>query len=97
MAWLVVQRWMAGDQLGCGMSGCRPADMDKVTKPLAFTKLRGGMEEGKVRYQTSGALQGGVISPLLSNIYLTVPDNALTEAGYTFVRYADDVLILCRR
>ncbi|MCA1796390.1 MAG: group II intron reverse transcriptase/maturase [Geobacteraceae bacterium] len=57
----------------------------------------GVMEEGKIRYQTSGTPQGGVISPLLSNIYLTVLDNALTQAGYKFVRYADDVVILCRR
>jgi len=56
----------------------------------------GVMEEGKFRYTTSGTPQGGVISPLLSNIYLTPLDNALTEAGYRFVRYADDVVILCR-
>lgn len=56
----------------------------------------GVMEEGKHRYTTSGTPQGGVISPLLSNIYLTPLDNALTEAGYQFVRYADDVVILCR-
>lgn len=56
----------------------------------------GVMEEGNIRYQVSGTPQGGVISPLLSNIYLTVLDNALEEAGYKFVRYADDVLILCR-
>jgi len=56
----------------------------------------GVMEEGSVRHQTSGTPQGGVISPLLSNIYLTVLDNALDEAGYHFVRYADDMVILCR-
>ncbi len=56
----------------------------------------GVMEEGNYRYTTSGTPQGGVISPLLSNIYLTPLDNALTEAGCQFVRYADDVVILCR-
>ena len=56
----------------------------------------GVLEEGKVRYATSGTPQGGVISPLLSNVYLTVLDNALEESGYRFVRYADDVLIMCR-
>jgi group II intron reverse transcriptase/maturase len=56
----------------------------------------GVMEDGNVRYQTTGTPQGGVISPLLSNIYLTVLDNALDEAGYQFVRYADDLVILCR-
>jgi group II intron reverse transcriptase/maturase len=56
----------------------------------------GVMEEGSVRYQISGTPQGGTISPLLSNIYLTVLDDALAQAGYKFVRYADDVVILCQ-
>jgi RNA-directed DNA polymerase len=56
----------------------------------------GVMEEGKVKYQTSGTPQGGVVSPMLSNIYLTVLDNALTDKGYRFIRYADDEVILCR-
>jgi group II intron reverse transcriptase/maturase len=56
----------------------------------------GVMEEGTIRYQTSGTPQGGVISPLLSNIYLTPLDNMLERKGFSFVRYADDVLILCR-
>jgi group II intron reverse transcriptase/maturase len=56
----------------------------------------GVMEEGNIRYQTSGTPQGGVISPLLSNVYLTVLDRALEEAGYRFVRYADDIVCLCR-
>jgi RNA-directed DNA polymerase len=56
----------------------------------------GVMEAGRVRYQTSGTPQGGNISPLLSNIYLTPFDFALQQAGYQHVRYADDVLILCR-
>lgn len=56
----------------------------------------GVLEEGNLRYQATGTPQGGVISPLLSNVYLTVLDNALAEAGYRFVRYADDVLIFCR-
>jgi len=50
----------------------------------------GVMEEGKVRYATSGTPQGGVISPLLSNIFLTPFDRGLHEAGYMHVRYADD-------
>lgn len=55
----------------------------------------GVMEEGKVRYLTSGTPQGGVISPLLSNVYLTVLDNALEDRKIRFVRYADDVLMMC--
>jgi len=37
-----------------------------------------------------------VISPLLANIYLHPVDEALSAAGYELVRYADDLVILCR-
>ncbi len=55
------------------------------------------MEEGKVRYQDQRHPQGGVISPLLANIYIYVTplDHGLSEAGFVHVQYADDVLILC--
>lgn len=56
----------------------------------------GVMEEGKVRYDSSGTPQGGPISPLLSNVYLTPFDFAMEKAGWHLVRYADDVLILCK-
>lgn len=64
--------------------------------PLIRGWLAGDMEDGSVRYQISGTPQGGTISPLLSNISLTVLDNALAErTRYKFVLYADDVVILC--
>lgn len=43
-----------------------------------------------------GTPQGGVISPLLSNIYLDPLDHRMAEAGWEMVRYADDFVILCR-
>lgn len=43
-----------------------------------------------------GTPQGGVISPLLANIYLNPLDHLLTEKGYKVVRYADDIVVLCR-
>ena len=43
-----------------------------------------------------GTPQGGVISPLLANIYLHQLDKAVTKAGYRMVRYADDFVIMCR-
>jgi RNA-directed DNA polymerase len=43
-----------------------------------------------------GTPQGAVISPLLANIYLHPVDVALRQAGYEMVRYADDMVILCR-
>jgi RNA-directed DNA polymerase len=39
---------------------------------------------------------GGVLSPLLANIYLNPLDHRLTEAGFAAVRYADDFVILCK-
>jgi RNA-directed DNA polymerase len=43
-----------------------------------------------------GTPQGGVISPLLANIYLHPVDGVLQQAGYASVRYADDLVVLCR-
>lgn len=56
----------------------------------------GVMEEGKVKTVRSGTPQGGVISPLLANIYLDGFDQELTKRGYRLVRYADDFVILCK-
>jgi RNA-directed DNA polymerase len=44
----------------------------------------------------SGAPQGAVLSPLLSNIYLDPLDQLMAEHGIEMVRYADDFVILCR-
>jgi RNA-directed DNA polymerase len=50
----------------------------------------GVMEEGMFRPTTVGTPQGGVISPLLANIALNGLDWQLHDAGFRFVRYADD-------
>lgn len=42
-----------------------------------------------------GSPQGGVISPLLANIYLDAFDQAMKRRNHRLVRYADDILILC--
>ncbi|MDX2043179.1 MAG: reverse transcriptase domain-containing protein [Acidobacteriota bacterium] len=44
----------------------------------------------------SGIVQGGAVSPLLSNVYLHEFDVAMTKAGLHLVRYADDFVICCR-
>jgi RNA-directed DNA polymerase len=55
------------------------------------------MDEGVLRETVTGTPQGGVISPLLSNIYLHAFDRALGKAGVgELVRYADDFVVLCR-
>ncbi|MCI3027930.1 group II intron reverse transcriptase/maturase [Desemzia sp. C1] len=44
----------------------------------------------------TGAPQGGVLSPLLSNVYLHELDKELEKRGHHFVRYADDFVIYVR-
>jgi len=43
-----------------------------------------------------GSPQGGVISPLIANVYLDAFDYHMKNRGHRIVRYADDILILCR-
>lgn len=50
----------------------------------------GVMIDGLVSPTTEGTPQGGNLSPLLSNIYLTAFDKLLESRGHKFVRYADD-------
>ena len=45
--------------------------------------------------QDEGTPQGGVISPLLANIYLNPLDHLISTSGYEMVRYAEDMVILC--
>lgn len=56
----------------------------------------GVLEEGAVRTQVAGTPQGGVISPLLANIYLHAFDRIMVWRGYQVVRYADDFVVLCK-
>jgi RNA-directed DNA polymerase len=56
----------------------------------------GVMEDGTVRRTVSGTPQGGVISPMLCNVYLTRLDRAWRPAYGRLVRYADDLLAVCR-
>ncbi len=59
----------------------------------------GVMEDGVVSHPVAGTPQGGVISPLLSNIYLHVLDRVWAKHGRDLgelVRYADDFVVMCR-
>jgi len=69
----------------------------KVLKLLRKWLSAGVMEQGSYRQTVAGTPQGGVISPLLSNIYLHILDLAFQggENGL-LVRYADDFVVLCR-
>ena len=66
---------------------------------LSLLKLflsSGVMNEGVWEATELGSPQGGVVSPLLANIYLDAFDQEMMRRGYRIVRYADDILILCR-
>ena len=56
----------------------------------------GVMEDGVFTSTDLGTPQGGVISPLLANITLNSLDWALHNAGFRFVRYADDFVVLTK-
>jgi group II intron reverse transcriptase/maturase len=56
----------------------------------------GVMENGNWQSSTEGSPQGGVISPLIANIYIDAFDQFMMNRGHRIVRYADDILILKR-
>jgi RNA-directed DNA polymerase len=68
----------------------------RVLKLIRQMLKAGYVEDGKRLPTPQGTPQGGVISPLLSNIYLTPFDNEMTRRGYKLTRFADDWLVLCR-
>ncbi len=51
---------------------------------------------GRFEDTTIGVPQGGPLSPLLANIMLNELDHELEKRGHRFVRYADDMVILCK-
>jgi RNA-directed DNA polymerase len=56
----------------------------------------GVITANKFETTVTGVPQGGPLSPLLSNIMLNELDRELESRGHRFVRYADDLLILCK-
>ena len=69
----------------------------RVLKLLRQWLEAGVMDDGVFSETVSGTPPGGVISPLLSNIYLHAFDRARTERGIgELVRYAHDFVVLCR-
>ncbi len=70
---------------------------DGTVLDMIWKWLKAGyMEEGKYHATASGTPQGGVISPLLANIYLNELDWMWAEHNFRFVRYADDFLVFAK-
>ncbi len=68
----------------------------RVRSLLRAFLQQGVLEEMKEWTPEAGTPQGGVISPLRSNLYLDPLDHEIARAGIEMVRYADDFVILCR-
>jgi RNA-directed DNA polymerase len=64
---------------------------DQAVLKLLRVMLRAGvMEDGQVRRPVTGTPQGGVLSPLMCNVYLHRLDRAWDERDGVLVRFADD-------
>ena len=70
---------------------------DRRVLDLIGAFLKAGVLEGtKLTEPEAGTPQGGVVSPLLANIYLNDLDHWMARSGMAMERYADDIVILCR-
>ena len=70
---------------------------DKRVIDIIKKYLKSGvMIDGVVIETVEGSPQGGPLSPLLSNIYLDKYDQEMRRRGVTFVRYADDIVVLAK-
>ena len=67
-----------------------------VVAALAAPTVGSIVKERMSRPRKIGIIQGSPLSPVLANIYLHPFDKAMTRAGIRLVRYADDLLLLCR-
>ena len=70
---------------------------DSRVLKLIQQMLEAGYEERGQKFATPrGTPQGGVVSPLLSNILLTPFDKEMRRQGYQLTRWADDWVVTCR-
>ena len=69
---------------------------DQPVLKLLRAMLRAGvMEDGQLSRPATGTPQGGVVSPVLCNVYLHRLDRAWDEQDGVLVRYADDAIVMC--
>jgi group II intron reverse transcriptase/maturase len=71
--------------------------VDSSVLALILQFLKSGILENGIFHESdTGSPQGGVISPLLANIYLHPLDEMMMERGHRITRYADDFVICCK-
>jgi group II intron reverse transcriptase/maturase len=80
------------------MSAIEERIVDRQVLKLLRAMVRAGvMEDRAIRRSDAGTPQGGVISPCLCNVYLHRLDRQWAERGIgVLVRYADDIVVMCR-
>ena len=79
------------------MNRMREQVKDKRVIELVKRYLKSGvMEKGMSVKTHEGSPQGGPLSPLLANIYLNKFDWEMSRRGVPVIRYADDIVLLCK-
>jgi len=68
----------------------------RVLRLIRSMLKAGCIAEGKRLPTEQGTPQGGVVSPILSNVLLTPFDREMRHRGYRLTRYADDWVVTCR-
>src|SRR6202163_160494 len=68
----------------------------RVLRLIRAMLKAGSYGQGRLFPSERGTPQGGVVSPLLSNILLTPFDQEMRRKGYRLTRYADDWVVTCR-
>ena len=69
---------------------------ERVVQLIKCFLKSGVMDNGVVVKTEEGSPQGGPLSPLLANIYLNEFDWEYTKRGVPVIRYADDIVLLCK-
>lgn len=75
--------------------GCYIAD-GRVLELIGSFLKQDVLEDMALWTPEKGSPQGAVVSPLLANLYLHPVDTAMEAAGFEMIRYADDLVVLCR-
>ena len=68
----------------------------RVLRLIRAMLKAGSYGKGRLFPTERGTPQGGVVSPLLSNILLTPFDREMRRKGYQLTRYADDWVVTCK-
>ncbi len=68
----------------------------RVLRLVEAMLTAGSYGQGRLFPTERGTPQGGVVSPLLSNILLTPFDREMRSRGYQLTRYADDWVVTCK-